>query len=271
LGTTESSEEAAERSEENLEMVVDMVYDIAQEQENLNIPFSREELQDFVEKSTVPEYLTQKLAGYASDIINGTQETEIHADELMDLLEENERALRTELGITLTREDKEEIAKVLQTEIEENDLNETIHQTVNETLEENLGMDLEVLRDDIRWITDDSLLWGSLGISLLLILLLLGLNYYNPAAGLTCIASAGVAAGLILMVPLLLVQAITDALISSAPEMAGLDAVVQSVLPGISSIHTWLLVGSIIVLLISIGLRVTFWILRRRRANAAAA
>jgi hypothetical protein len=268
LGTADSSEAAAQRSEESLNVVVDMVYDIASSQEDVTIPFSKEDLRDFVEESTVPEFLTEKLADYAMDIIHGTEKTEIHADELMDLLEENEKALREELGIALTPENKASIAQTLQTQIEENDLNSTIHQTVNDTLEENLDMDLDALREALQWLTGDTLLYISLGISLLLILILLALNYYNVGAGLSWSASAGLTAGTLLMLPVLLVQILTDALASSTPELAGIDAVVHSILPVISSLHIWLLVGSMILLLLSIALRVTFWILRRRRTAA---
>jgi ribosomal protein L40E len=268
LGTADGSEAAAQRSEESLNVVVDMVYDIASSQEDVTIPFSKEDLRDFVEESTVPEFLTEKLADYAMDIIHGTEKTEIHADELMDLLEENEKALREELGIALTPENKASIAQTLQTQIEENDLNSTIHQTVNDTLEENLDMDLDALREALQWLTGDTLLYISLGISLLLILILLALNYYNVGAGLSWSASAGLTAGTLLMLPVLLVQILTDALASSTPELAGIDAVVHSILPVISSLHIWLLVGSMILLLLSIALRVTFWILRRRRAAA---
>ena len=69
--------------------IVDTLYGILEEQFEGELPVSKEDVTDFVEKSTLPEFFSDKIAGIVTDVISGEATTTITKEEVMDLLEEN--------------------------------------------------------------------------------------------------------------------------------------------------------------------------------------
>lgn len=95
-------------TEENVGSLVEWLCDqlIPEDSES---EITKEQLQSFAEKSTVSEFMAEKLTEYADDFINGTENASITTEEIMDLLEENEAVMKSELNLELTAEQKEQI------------------------------------------------------------------------------------------------------------------------------------------------------------------
>ncbi len=262
-------------TEENMEALVEWMYQELEKSAEGELTFTQEELGNFVEESTVTDFLTEKMAGFAEDVINGTEKTEITTDEIMDLLEENEKHLKQELNVELSKEDKKELKSQLQQIVEKEDLSNTIRETVTTTVEETLnnsvGMDLNKIRGILQLITSDLVLVIAIAACLLLLGLLLLTNYYNLGAGLTWAASAGIVAGLILALPLLILNHATDWLTGMIPSLTSILALLRSFTASMVPLHYGLLIGSFVLLVCSIVLRIVTRGRRQRKYAEAVA
>lgn len=256
-------------SEESINDLVGWLYEELQDAVDVELEFTKEELQEFVDESTVTEYLAEKMAGFADDFINGTENTAITTEELMQLLEENEAILEQKLKIRLSEDDKKQLQEVFTEVVEEEKLNETIRETVNETVNEVLqgtvGVDFAVVQAAIQQVTSDYVLYGVLGVCLALILLLCALNYYNVGAGFSWSAAAGILAGGLVCLPLTVLQFGRDVLLEMQPALADVMGTVDALIAPLVPIHYGLLLGSLAVFLLSIVWRIIAWDCNRKR------
>lgn len=245
--------------------LVDWICDMASQMAGQEVQVDRAQIQSFVSQSTLTDYVAEKAAGYASDFINGTQETLITTEELMELLEDNESLLQETFQIELTREMKQEMEKALSTAIEDSNLNEVIHEQVFSTMEETLNASLPVewsrIQAILQWLTSDSVMLGALGICLLLMLLLCVVNFYNVPGGLTWSAVSCIFAGGLLSLPVAFLQASPMLLTELAAMPAGVMQLLLSFLRVFATVHYGILIFGIILLVLSIVWRIL-------RANA---
>lgn len=243
--------------------IVDWLYEELTKNLDGEVNFTSEDLRDFVENSTVGDYLSEKMAGFAQDFLNDTETTKITTEELMALLEENAEVLKQELKIELTEENKEKIKSSIREVVEESNLNETLRETVKgavkTALKDGLGVELADVLNTLQMLTSDSTLYMVLGICLALVLVLCLLNFYNVAAGLTWSGIAGMIAGLLTAVPVMLVQANSNLLVSKFPGLANFMGAVDSVLATIAPVHYGLLIGGVVVFALSLVWRFFAW------------
>lgn len=255
--------------EENMDDLVGWIYEELQGAVEEDLEFSKDDLQEFVAESTMSEYLAEKMAGFADDFINGTENTLITTEELMKLVEENEAVLAEKLNIRLTEDDKKQLQEVFAEVVEEEKLNETIRQTVSDTMDEVLqstvGVNFAAVQQIIRQVTSDPVLYGVLGACLLLMVLLCALNYYNVGAGFTWSAAAGIMAGGLLSLPLLVLEFGREVLLEMEPGMAGVMGAVDALAAPLMVIHYGLLYGSLAVFVLSIVWRIIAWDANRKR------
>ncbi len=250
--------------------LVDWLYDQIDDSAEEELPITKEQLQNFVENSTVSDFLSDKLAGYAEDFINGTQNTTITADEIMDLLEENEELLKSELQIELTPEMKEELKGSVEEIVEKTDINNTIREevfgavedAVNDSTEE-LGVDMEQIRQILQLLTSESMRNAVLIINGALILLLCLLNFYNIPAGLTWAAFPCLLSGGILQIP----TALISGLQAGDPASAGVASLLGSFAGVFQPIHNALLYLGAGLLVVSIIWRFIRSVIRKVRAG----
>lgn len=261
-------------SEGNVNGLVDWLYDQIAGSAEEELTISREQVQSFVEKSTVSDYLAEELAAFADDFINGTENAQITTDELMDLLEENEELLKSELQIELNPEVKEKLETSIEQIVVENDINTTIRQTVYDTVDSMLesssdGMNLEYLQETLQLLTSGGLFWTVAGVCLALVLLLCLLNFYNVPAGLTWASIPCILAGILMSLPILILQSASESVISSLPEAAVVVQVLSSFIGIFAPIHYGLLGTGVGLLVISIVWRIVRTSIRKKKAAAA--
>lgn len=101
--------------------LLDFVYEAMQAEMGLDLPVTREELNNLIEQSTVKDYLAEKAAGLVSDFIRGEATTAIEPEEIRQLIEENQELIEEVIGSPLPQEYKDQIV----TWVEEN---ETVQQ-----------------------------------------------------------------------------------------------------------------------------------------------
>lgn len=262
---------------ENVNALVTFLYETLQARSEEPLPITEEQLQNFIEKSTVSDYLSEKLAGYAEDFINGTENTTITTDEVMTLLEENKTLIHQEFGVEITPEMEQQITATVEKVVVEQDISATIRNEVNSTVsgmlpggsEENGDEKLAQLRSLLQFISSDSLLYAAVACCLALMLLLCLANFYNVPAGLTWSAVPAMVLGLILSLPLAAVQLLPQALAALVPELTLVIQVAGGFAGAIAPVHYGLLGLGLVLLIASIVWRCVCGALRKKQGCAA--
>jgi hypothetical protein len=231
--------------------LVDILYDTMQEMLGEENPITKDQLQTFVENSTVTDFIADKAAGYAEDILSGTENTQITAEELVQLVEENKTVIEETFEIQITEEQMDEIKTNVTTIVEENDINTTIRTEINNAMDSAVsgaagaGVPLAEIMQIVRMLSQDTVLYMAIGACVLLLLLLCGTNFYNIPGGLTWAAVPCIFVGGILAAPVAILQltpSILGEFASFAP-MINVLAVNHYAAPIIGLV---LLIGSII-------------------------
>ena len=242
------------------EALIDWIYEVAQQVAGEEIPIDRQQLQTFVEDSTLTDFLSEKAAGYAADFINGTSETQLTGEELMELLEENQELIESTFQVSISDEMKQELKTAIDTTIEENKINEVIHEQVFDAMEQAIDQALPIewakLQALLQTLTSGKLLLMAMGACVFLMLLLLALNFYNLPAGLTWSSAACIVAGFLLSLPIALLQASPDLLVLVLGLPGGFAQLIASFLGVFSLIHYGLLILGLVLLGLSILWRV---------------
>ncbi len=263
-------------AEENLEKLIDWAYEKMEESSKVPLTFTKEDVKDFVAESTVTEFVAEKLASYTEDFINGTHNTVITTEEIMDLIEENQELIEETFNMTLTPKIRDTIEKNVEKVVVEDDLNNTIRvqvfESVEQTIDESakdLGMSWEEIQPMLQLLCADTTLYIAIGVCVLLLVLLCLLNYYNIPAGLTWFAVPSILLGTALTLPLVLLQTSPQLFAKFLPEaVVGVVAAFADVL---IPIHGAVLVAGLAVLVVSIFWRVIRAVVRRKLSRAAVA
>lgn len=265
-------------TEENMDSLVDWIYEQVSQNMEGEVPLSKEEFSEFISDSTISDYMAEKLAGYAEDFINGTQNTVITNEEVQQLLEENMALIEEKFDVQLSEEDKKELTVSMEQLLEKHDINTVIRDQVFTAVEDTInqsasvtGMTWEQLQPKLQALCSDTTLYTALGICGVLMLLLCLLNFYNVPAGLTWIAVPSIIIGTILTVPMLLLPTLLP-LIGDAGAAAGaLLQVVNSFVSVLLPFHGAVLLLGFVLLIISIAWRIIRANIDRKRRMAAAA
>ena len=242
------------------EALVDWLCNVASQMMGEEVAVDRQQLQSFVEQSTLTEYLAEKASGYASDFINGTQNTWITSEELMDLLEENEALIEGTFQVEFSREMKQELQAVLEQSIEESNLNEMIHEEMFTAMEETLNASLPVewakIQEILQMLLSGELMTSGLIACAVIMLLLCLLNFYNVPGGLTWSALPCIFVGAILSLPIALLQ-MSPAVFTEMLAIPGVVVhLVSSFLSAFSLVHYGILFFGVVLLVLSILWRI---------------
>lgn len=262
-------------TEENMGSLVDWIYEQIEQSTDDELTVSKDQVQSFVEQSTVGDYLSDKLAGFADDFINGTENTTITTDEIMDLLEENRELLESELQIEFTEEQKTQLQESVSQFVEGSDINNTIRQevynAVDGMLEANTesmgGLSVEDIQAGLQLLVSDSLFNAFVILSAVLLLLLCLVNFYNIPAGLTWAGIPCILAGGILSLPIAILQDNSALVTGAAPEAGAVVDLLSSFLDIFKPIHFGLLYIGVGLVAVSIVWRFIRAVVRKVQAG----
>ncbi len=93
-----------------------------------DVPISKEEVVEFIEQSSIPEFISDKVSGVVVDVINGEATTTITKDEVIELIQENKELIED----TLKTEIPDEVIESVGALVEESNISQTIQQEVAE-------------------------------------------------------------------------------------------------------------------------------------------
>ncbi len=260
-------------SEDAASGLVDWIYAELEKTAEEPLPITKEQVEEFVQESTLSNFVAEKLAGFADDFLNGTENTHITADEVMSLLEENAQLIEKTFDVEITEELKQQLSQSVEKMVVENDLNtvirEQVFETVKETINEStadMGVTWEQLQPAVQLVCSDKVLYTALGICLALMLLLCLLNFYNVPAGLTWIGVPSLLLGILLTAPVALLQSAPELLNGLLPGNIG--SVIASFAGVFLPIHSSLLAIGFGLLLVGIIWRVIRSTRQKRPAAA---
>ncbi len=238
------------------EALVDWLVEVLEETTGSEVDVDEQQLQQFIEESTIPQYMAEKAAGYAEDFINGTKNTLITSEELLALVEENEELIASTFQVELTSEMKAELGTALEQTIEENRINEVIHEEVftsmQDSISEALPVEWEQIQSALQLLTSDAVMLAAIGVCVVLMLLLCALNFYNIPGGLTWSAVACILIGGVLSAPIVLLQASPELMTDVAGIPAAVSQLILSFVSALSLVHYGILALGVALLLISI-------------------
>ena len=115
--------------------LVDWAYDYVQSQFGGELEISKEQVQNFVQNSTVKDFVAEKAAGLVQDFYSGENKTTITVEEITGLIEENAQILEDQFGLEITDEALDVVDQVIEDSgflepIEENGLMGYIQQSM---------------------------------------------------------------------------------------------------------------------------------------------
>lgn len=240
-------------------ILTDYVYDMIQNSVGEETTVTKDQVQNFIDESTIKDYTAEKAASYINDAITGEEKTTITTDELMKLFEDNQNLMEEHFNITVSEEMKTELRAQVDKVIEEEDLNGTIRQEINKVMEQPIeGTDYTIkdIMAAIGQITSDSVIGSAIGLCLFLIVLLMLLNFYKLPKGLSWASSSFISVGLMLSIPLFILRSTPELLTQLIPEAAGLGQTVTDLTSIITPVHYGILIVGVLLLVLSIVWRI---------------
>lgn len=222
------------------QMIVDYVYDMLKDQFGDELPVSEEKVEELLSESTVPEFLSEKMASIMSDVLTGETTTTITSEEVVELIQENSELIQDTFGVEITQEHLDAVSEW----VEEADITNTVQQVVQGNLglkdpetgrpEEGgvalapemqgsvlqgmvsgqvsvdniLDGDIQTILAVFREITSVNILLTILGACAVLVVLLFLVNYWKPYAAVRCVGITAMIAALPFLIPTVLVLAV---------------------------------------------------------------
>lgn len=133
------AEEDEEDSSALMNALVKNVYEMLAQQYGDEVPFTQEEVSDFVKESTLPEFISEKAADIITEIYTGELTTTITAEEVKELLEENKTLIEDTLKIEVSTEMVETVADW----VERSDVTTKVQQQISQIVGGSLSTDTE--------------------------------------------------------------------------------------------------------------------------------
>lgn len=93
--------------------LVDWAYDMLKEQLGEEMTVTREQVQTFVQESTVKDFVIDKAAGLVEDFYSGDNKTTITVEEVLQMMEENKQILEEQFGVVINQEAKDAVSAML--------------------------------------------------------------------------------------------------------------------------------------------------------------
>lgn len=260
LASPDSAEISADTSPDS-NILTEYVYDLVQEALGDDIPITPEQVQYFIEESTIIDFVAGKSASLVQDMLNGTENTTVTAEELRQLMDENEKVIEETFQVEITEEMKQDMVTKMEEAVVDTDINATLRSGVERVLQTPVpgtgGMTVSDLLVIVQQYTKTQVLLGAIAVCLVLMLALCGLNYYYLPKGLRWSASSCMLAGGLLSIPLAIVQAAPSLLADVMPETSETLNLLSGAANALAPVHYGLFGFGVALMIVSALLRAT--------------
>lgn len=198
--------------------VVDYAADFVDELVGEEINVRTQDIQEFLEESTLVPFVSEKLAAVADVVFTGEIESIITKDDALKLLEENSKLLE-EYGVELNQEAREELVEMLEEE-------GTFDMLSTEKLFPDAEPALEIVREVMSYKT-----LGSLALVILFLgLIIMLINWWDKSAALSYVGVTFIILGIIFTIPGIIAMAASDVILGLLAGMEYVGVIVSAVL-----------------------------------------
>lgn len=257
--------------------ITDMVYELLQSGLGDDLPLEKGDVRDFINNSTVKDFLADKVSGTFDDFFNGTSNTTITKDEIIGLVRDNAPLIKESFGVEITDDQLEEletaldevpILEELEQEslmgfLEENYLNQAQPDGDAGTmggLADSMAAVKQVM-DYVRMATSNTAIASIAGVIVVLMLLVLLVNWTVPKT-LSDIGITLLFAGLVLSsINFVFSSDVLQVLLADQTALIGL---VNGILASIAAVHYSILGSGIALIVLAIVAKV----IKTRRSKA---
>lgn len=257
--------------------ITDMVYELLQSGLGEDLPLEKEDVRDFINNSTVKDFLTDKVSGTFDDFFNGTSNTTITKDEIIGLVRDNAPLIKESFGVEITDDQLEDletaldevpILEELEQEglmgfLEENYLNQAQPDGDAGTmggLADSMAAVKQIM-DYVRMATSNTAIASIAGVIVVLMLLVLLVNWTVPKT-LSDIGITLLFAGLVLSsVNFVFSSEVLQVLLTDQTAIIGL---INGILASIAVVHYSILGSGIALIVLAIVAKV----IKTRRSKA---
>ena len=229
-------------------LLTDMIYDFLKDQDIEGLDVDKDALANFIEESTVSEFLSDKAADYIEDMISGTENATLTTDELMSLVTDNKQLLEDTFGITLD----EETLKTMEEAIDEADLGSVIHeQILSEVRNTSIAGDTDLgqIFDIINALCEDRIFITLWAIVAVLIIALFFSNRMRFGGTMICSGICSLFVGAVLCAPLLAADTLLPQLGDMSPQISQL---LNTFIGAIAPVHYGVLIAGGVLLIAGI-------------------
>lgn len=255
--------------DQTADALISWLYDALKSQHGEELAITEEQMNTFLENSTAKEFLIEKTASYMSDFINGTDTTTISSEELKQLIDENSALIESTFGIAVTEDiqdaivgfvDEVNLDQVIKTEVIGPLADTTIPGYTPQfypsdpnlnSIGSAAGYTVSHLMADIRTVTSTAVLIICIVICVLLVTALFFTNRMRLPGTLVCAGVPALIAGILLVIPTVLLQALPGLLDSAAA--GAISTVIGVIAPihyGLLGLGVALIVAAIVVKII---------------------
>lgn len=121
-------EEESEENTELMDTLIESVYEMLSQQFGNDVPFTQDEVEEFVKESTLPDFISDKAADIINDIYNGELTTTITGEEIKELIEDNKALIEDTLDIKVSNE----MVDMVTDWVEKNDVTEKVQEQISQ-------------------------------------------------------------------------------------------------------------------------------------------
>lgn len=224
------------------DLLVSVVYDALNDNGDGDVTITKDQISEFLERSSADEFIREKATGFVSDFINGTENTHISSDDVIALMEENEALIEEVFGTKVDGKMKADIENF----IGENNIGGLFHQQITDTIKNIriFGFSINDLLQGLRALTSPVTMVVLIILDFVLIGLLFLTNWLRLWATMRCTGVCLSCAGGLLSVPMVLLQLMPDILGGTVAN------VINTLLSVIAPVH-YIMFGAGIVLIIA--------------------
>jgi len=251
---------------------------------------SKEDIEAFVEESTLKEFISEKASTIVSDILTGSNETTISGEEIKELLEENKDLIEEHFDVVITEEQIDSIVTQIEEmpevqEIQKNGIASfltggmTAPDGSDESYDDsssapsNSMSELQQILETVRLVSSDAVFFACLGACAFLIALLFLLAWNKPYIAMLYSGSTIFTTGLIFLIPTLIATyapATWMGLFSNIPDMGAMIGGVSRIVLMLTGSVCGIVTGFGLVLFV--GGIVVFSVMKKaKKAKAAKA
>ena len=235
-------------------VLTDYIFGFVQDMMGEDVNVTPDQVQTLVEESTLKDFLAEKASSLVQDMLTGENNTTFSAEEIMQLVDDNQSLIEDIFDVEITDEIKQNISVQVQEAVDDGALEETLRTGIEQVMQEPVpgmdGMTVSDLMAQIQKLSQSSVLFAAIAICVVLAIMIVLLNYYYIPRGLRQAASSCMTAGVLLSAPLAILHFSPTLLSGLLPETAELLSVIDGVTSVMAPYHYGLLIiGTVLTVL----------------------